>query len=367
MECDVCKNTKDTLFSCDGCRKYLCKICGKLTSSEIKCLQLKERVMLFHCDLCRKFESLKLLNTIIDDKETIIQSKNKIIELLEKELANLKIKNENINPVNARNYALAASKEVVKQKVNIPCLIIKPNKHQECLKTKKEIELKIKPSKISVGINLIKNGRDGSILIKCSTERATQKMKEEATKLLGSNYTINETKLRKPSVKIINLRDDITEEEILESIANQNEEFGFSTEDEMDVKIIKKNRNGNSVSAVINCNGSTYNKFMAARKINIGFEKCPVFENIYLVRCFKCFGFNHKIGECKQVETTCSKCSENHSYKDCHSRIKKCINCIHYNEKYKTKFDVNHEVFSYDCDVYKKNIDILRERTNYKS
>ena len=71
----------------------------------------------------------------------------------------------------------------------------------------------------------------------------------------------------------------------------------------MEVKIIKKNRNGNSATAVINCNGSTYNKFMVARKINIGFEKCRVFENIYLVRCFKCFGFNHKMEECKQVET----------------------------------------------------------------
>lgn len=367
MECDVCKNSKDTLYNCDGCRRCLCKLCGKLTSSEIKCLQLKERVMSFHCDLCSKFESLKLLNSLIEDKENLIQSKNKIIELLEKELTDLKIKYSNINSPTPSTYAAVASKHVIKEKVNLPCLIIKPNKHQECLKTKSEIEQKINPSKISVGINMIKNGRNGSILIKCNSECSTQKLKQEATKLLGSEYSINETKLRKPSVKIMNLKKDINEEEILESIVNQNEEYGFSTEDQIEVKVIKKNKNGNSAFAVIYCTGSAYNKFMAVKKINIGFEKCPVFENIHLVRCYKCFDFNHKIDECKQTEITCSKCCDSHSYKDCKSRIRKCKNCINYNEKYKTKFDVNHEVFSYECAVYKKNVDIVRERTNYKS
>lgn len=364
MECDVCKNSKEVIYKCDACRKLLCKLCARLTSSEIKCLQLKERVMLFYCDQCRKMETYQLLSSTIMDKDNLIASKNKIIELLEKELAELRKVEPNIpGPC---TYASVVKNPPAVNKTILPCLIIKPNKHQECSKTKNDIEKNINPSRISVGINSIKSGKNGSILIQCNTGKSTQMMKEEVSKVLGSEYTVDETKLRKPSVRITNLRKDITKEEVYECIVSQNEDSGFSTEDYLDVIIVKNCKKRDTAFAIINCNGSSFNKFMTSGKINIGFLKCPVYENVYLGRCFKCLGFNHKKEECKQSETICSICSENHSYENCNSKVNKCINCVKSNDRYHTKFDVNHGALSFECAIYKKKLEVLKERTNYK-
>lgn len=81
MECDVCKSTgtKDNIFPCDGCKKKCCKNCSKLTATELKVIQLKERVMKFLCDSSR--HTTCLLNTI-EDKNQLIKGKEEIIYML---------------------------------------------------------------------------------------------------------------------------------------------------------------------------------------------------------------------------------------------------------------------------------------------
>ncbi|KAG5892375.1 hypothetical protein JTB14_035989 [Gonioctena quinquepunctata] len=55
VTCSKCNNNKneDDLWNCDSCKRPLCSKCGGLTASEVKCLQLKKRVLLFFCDDCR--------------------------------------------------------------------------------------------------------------------------------------------------------------------------------------------------------------------------------------------------------------------------------------------------------------------------
>lgn len=50
--CSKCKKDIET-FACDSCGGLLCKACGDLTSSEIKCLQLiGKRKLIFYCNEC---------------------------------------------------------------------------------------------------------------------------------------------------------------------------------------------------------------------------------------------------------------------------------------------------------------------------
>lgn len=53
--CSKCNTNKydDDTWNCDSCKRPLCTKCGGLTASEIKCLQLKKRVLLFFCEDCR--------------------------------------------------------------------------------------------------------------------------------------------------------------------------------------------------------------------------------------------------------------------------------------------------------------------------
>lgn len=95
MECNACKASSDeqSLFVCDGCKTLLCKACANFTASEVKVMQLKERIMKFYCNNCLQSNTIKLLHSIINDKTTIIECKNKIIEVLEE---NIKICKENL-------------------------------------------------------------------------------------------------------------------------------------------------------------------------------------------------------------------------------------------------------------------------------
>lgn len=53
--CIHCKNDireSDVCFECDGCHRPIHGSCTELSASEIKCLQLKKRIMKFFCNHC---------------------------------------------------------------------------------------------------------------------------------------------------------------------------------------------------------------------------------------------------------------------------------------------------------------------------
>lgn len=98
MECNNCKTNGDEqpVFACDGCKVFLCKACANLTASETKVMQLKERTMQFHCKDCLNSNTINLLLSALNDKNIIIESKNKIIELLEKDMESGKQKEKDL-------------------------------------------------------------------------------------------------------------------------------------------------------------------------------------------------------------------------------------------------------------------------------
>lgn len=378
MECKTCKisNEEQSLFICDGCLVPQCRKCANLTATETKVLVLKERTMKFYCEDCLKSNTITLLQWIIKDKSEIIENKNKIIELLEKDVKNYKHKEEEIKKklessqeqskiqqVTEESFSNIVKKPSKTASNNLPCLVLKPKTKQNCNETNKDLQLKIKPSKISVGINMVKNSRNGSVILKCDSLNSTRRMKTEIEQNLGQNYLVEETKLRKPSLIIANINTNLSEHEVQEAIKNQNEYL--TATDNVEVKTLKKTKKGDSLYAVVECNGSAFSKINTAKKINIGFNRCPIYENLQLLRCHKCCGYNHKIADCKKTNFICPKCSGPHALKECVSSQVNCINCTIYNERHKTTFEVDHDASSSNCSVYKKNLGILKERIDY--
>ncbi|KAK7865961.1 hypothetical protein R5R35_012905 [Gryllus longicercus] len=54
--CCICEESVDEngkFFECDSCKRYLHVICAELTASEVKCLELRKRVMSFFCVDCK--------------------------------------------------------------------------------------------------------------------------------------------------------------------------------------------------------------------------------------------------------------------------------------------------------------------------
>lgn len=52
--CSKCENKEDNsqIFQCDSCKSYLCETCGDISATEIRCLQMKKRRLLFICPEC---------------------------------------------------------------------------------------------------------------------------------------------------------------------------------------------------------------------------------------------------------------------------------------------------------------------------
>lgn len=238
---------------------------------------------------------------------------------------------------------------------------------QSSAKTREELETKVKPNQIGVAIGFIKNTHKGAVLVKCETEKANERMKQEMIIKMGKEYDIEETKMRKPMVKIVNMDWKPTKEldnnTIIEAVYNQNEFLNIE-EDEVNVKLFRETKDKKPY-LILECNGSAHRKLLLRGKINLGYKRCHVYDNLYIVRCFKCNGFNHTSQHCKSSSEICSKCSLSHNSKHCNSQEIQCINCKKHNELTKTNLSTDHHSFSTSCTVYQKKLQGIKERTNY--
>ncbi|KAJ8979706.1 hypothetical protein NQ317_000991 [Molorchus minor] len=177
MECDVCKENKE-VFKCDGCGGTLCKTCGRLTSSEVKVLQLSNRVMRFYISKCRKTETFSLFRKII---------------------------------------------EIVKKTSEV--LVVKPKQtSQESSKTKQVIEEKINPSSLGVGVSRIKYVKEGGVAISYNRQQDVENISQSIQQQLGEEYEVNIPKKKNPKIRIMNIdRRLLTDqEELIEKIIIQN-------------------------------------------------------------------------------------------------------------------------------------------------
>lgn len=247
---------------------------------------------------------------------------------------------------------------------SLPCIVISPNNSkQSSTQTRLDMEGTIDPKKLGVGINMIRNSKSGSLILKCDSIKSNDRMKIELEKSMGSKYEIKETKLRKPSLIVSNIDAKTKEEDIVDCIKQQNS--FLCDEDKVELKVFKKSRKSDKNWAVLECSGSAFRKILLEGKLNLNYQRCPVYENVHVPRCFKCNGFYHRSEECTR-EVNCAICSENHDTSSCrrenHSR---CVNCVISNEKYKFAYDVNHNAMNRQCPVYLRQLKIARERTDY--
>lgn len=105
-------------------------------------------------------------------------------------------------------------------------------------------------------------------------------------------------------------------------------------------------------------------KSLTKKKLYIGWERCPVYEDISVPQCYNCCGYYHKNTNCNN-KTVCGYCGGEHNKKECQKQVKKCNNCENANKKYKTDYAINHEADSKDCPSYKYHLQILKNKIDY--
>lgn len=370
-----------------------CNGCGVMFHFE--CLKIQKQLcidimkwpipnVIFKCDKCvksdddEKFvkETLQKILSKMTEKE---ERENKIIERIENIEKSLTIHGDEIadkvvkaveesHPVGANEWKKVQNKK--KNKRNDSVIVITPkDKEQQRDVTRKSLKTTMDPNEITV--KAWSNAANNGVLLRCENDDECDKLMAEATKKLGNQYDVKKPTKRQPRFKILRVEDpEESDDDFIKDLKKRNptiddENCKFEIVKREQVKIKGKNVEG-CFNMVMQTNGATFNKIMEEGKLKMKWKLCKVVDNIYIRRCYKCYGFSHDSKTCTAPDIACSKCSLPHLNKDCKATEEKCINCVNTNKRIKgVNLQENHHVWSQECQVYKRRLEMSKRAIDY--
>lgn len=284
----------------------------------------------------------------------------------ENELINLKSSIASVNlsmlSINKKNDT-AKEPQTYAQKVkvnnnNVAILTLKPKSAQNSDRTDSEFKRMIDPTKVKV--NSLKKLPNGCLAIECTDVIESERVKKLICERMSDKYEVLTPELKRPRIKILNVTDELSNVELIDTLKAQNE---FLENGELTVINFFQNRN-KTYTAIVELDPISFESCMRIKKIKILWTICNVVEDLNIFRCYKCNGYNHKQKNCTNA-LTCKRCGDNHNFAQCTSETENCVNCKTANEKYNLRMNVNHAVTSEKCAVYKKRMEAERRKIKY--
>lgn len=252
--------------------------------------------------------------------------------------------------------SLSSYSSVVQRNVN-KVLVIKPKETQKHIKeVKEDLRKKVDPTDMGMGVTMGRVTKKGGLILNCDTSKDILNIQSEIQSKLGDTYDVERPKTLQHRIKIVGVDAGDYESEdsaLIAKVITQNDlinsDSGFSMKVIRRTKLIKSKFN-----LVIELDQCTYSSVMDIGKINIGWNRCPVYNEYGIVRCFNCCKYGHFAKECKEKQV-CPKCSEEHNLNDCHSSVLKCSNCLVSNNKYGLTLNVDHTTWDRnECETLKR-------------
>lgn len=247
-----------------------------------------------------------------------------------------------------------SAKIVIGEKID-PIIIVRPKaKGQNSGKTQDDLKQAIDSSEIRV--SGVKNIRQGGIMLRCETEIASVQDK------LGDKYEVFKPNPVRPQLKMVGMTVRHDKQLLVNRIRMQNKVLENA---EINILQIEENmKRKGEFYATMEIDSASFKRVIQLKRINVGWERCLIFENGNLVRCYKCCGYNHMSLRCLNKQA-CSKCAGEHMFKDCTVNDEKCVNCEKANERLRLGLDIYHPTWSRDCEVYKQKMMLQQRRMIY--
>lgn len=202
-------------------------------------------------------------------------------------------------------------------------------------------------------------------MLRCENINETMKVKQLVVDKLGDDYDVILPKVKLPRLRISNIDPDIPKEDIISELKSHN-----PTVNNMNLRLVTVlacNYRGSIYNdIVVEVSGEEYKQLIEMKKLRLTWRECRIFEHLYVVRCFKCCGFQHKSNECQQSQK-CGSCSGSHRYSECKSRRKCCVNCAAANDKQNMNFDTNHTAWNQNCPILKRHLSKLVNKIEYNA
>ncbi|CAH0552453.1 unnamed protein product [Brassicogethes aeneus] len=293
------------------------------------------------------------LKQISDEMETTIsEMKKDFIKMAENKLNEVTCSIKEVPSMSSNIKSFSAA---LKTK---PSILIKPkNTLQKNFETRGEILHEINPIQNQLSISTVRNISKGGVIIGCDNDMELCKLKEMANGKLSEKYDISDVKKLSPRIRLVGMSEKLSEDVLLSYLTNQNK-FIFNEISECKViKIWPTKNNKNIYQAVLQVDSTTYNKLMSVSKdkLLVGLNYCSVYDSVYVLRCFKCNGFNHLSKDCSNQNNSCPRCAQEHLLEECKATDTelKCINCTNLNNINKSlKLEVSHAVWDSKCYVF---------------
>lgn len=363
-----------------------CSICKEsITRERINCYGVCDRTFHTRCigvntnavKALNENSNLKYVCNECEDKscKTVLHKVNMLIENMKSESENNKMMSEAIHNIEemkevikrseieisklVKNYDNKQKGETYADKlkqVNGPVVLVVPKNSQTVAETKKEVKNKIDPTKVP--IHSLRNASKGTIVLEGKPSANIEEIKNYARQQMGNKYDVKITELKSPKLKIVGLSEKLSEEVIINNMKMQNPIIK-----EASIKVIKIYGN-KQFTALIEIDSSSFHKLMIEKRINIGWDRCIVYEYFAINMCFKCNGYNHKAANCTNKKS-CKKCAGEHDIRECDVTEKKCVNCCIMNTNLNLKLNTEHEANSLQCRVHERQIENERKRVNY--
>lgn len=357
--CYLCK-TGEKVFCCDRCSNAICDNCSSLTSSEIRCLELKKRSLLFYCKAC--LSKKHGLNADLEDAlkskmEEAVKGLADVLEVFKTDF--LKMASERIaslvavsgSPDPEPTYASIAVRSSQRS------VIVKPrDTSQKSSKTKLDLVSGVDPVGSDIKIRSVKHIKNGGLVVGCSGSEDANKFVQLAEEKLSSSYDVHVLKKVLPRVRVAGISENLPVDVLREYILKQNEDVFRNGEDCQVLRVSAIKKNNKVYQAILQLSPVTYDRVLKAGSLIIGFDVCRVYDAVDLIRCFKCNGFNHTSSSCSGA-LACPRCGAGHEVKGCTVSDAElcCINCSRANEKSGKSFNTKHAVWdSQTCPVFKE-------------
>lgn len=361
--CNFCFKQFDdekSIVECTGCKKLFHAKCEAVV---LRGFHLRKSTWL--CRQCRRGQDDEMIRELFEMVKDLtkataeMQSKlNNIMEEnrnLREEVTFLK---NNINSINLLETNEKTYSSVVKNK----SLIVKPKKKIDDLnKTKIELKNKIKPAEMGIGITMKGGTKDGGVVLQYD---GNKDIKDKIQSNLGQNYEVFERNvISKYRMRIAGISGDEYEQpdgSLIENLICQND----LNINPSDVKIIHRSKLKNEKFGLsIEMDKGVYEDLKSKERVFIGWSRCGIYDDFGMIRCYKCWGFGHFARVCRS-EICCPKCAGGHRGVDCESEVKKCINCLKSNKKFKLNLNINHDVWDKNCATFQRMVEQRRKYVN---